>query len=713
MTIAKPSASEIIQPQGRVPLLTTLVEMNRDGDVAVILVDNPPVNALSHAVRSGLHDNLQAARDDAGIKAVVIGCKGRTFIAGADITEFGKPPQSPGLHDVITLLDEIHKPTVAAIHGTALGGGLELALGCHFRVAAESARLGLPEVKLGILPGAGGTQRLPRLIGPQEALKMIVTGDPIAAPKAKELGLIDELSSGDVIADAIALAMKAVAEGRALIRVRDRAEKLALDETAFDEAAAGLTKRARGLEAPMACVASVRNALTMPFDEGVARERELFMQLLSGDQSKAQRHVFFAEREALKIPDMPAGTRARDVSKAAVIGAGTMGGGIAMCFANVGIPVTLIETEQAALDRGLAVIEKNYRATAARGGMTPDQAEKRFGLIKGALGLEAAADADMVIEAVFEDMGLKTQIFGELDRIAKPGAVLATNTSTLDVDEIARATSRPGDVVGMHFFSPANVMKLLEIVRGKQTSHEALKTVIDTGRRIGKVGVVSGVCFGFIGNRMLGRRSTEAERLILGGALPQDVDQAVAEFGFPMGPFAMADLAGVDVGWRVRQGTGAKAEISDALYEMGRYGQKTGKGYYIYEEGSRVPRPDPEIEALIVAASKRLGIERRPVSKDEIVERMIYPMINEGARILEEGIAMRPGDIDVTWVYGYGWPVYRGGPMYYADHVGLKHIADRLGVYARQTGDKTLEPAPLLARLASEGKGFGSLSATE
>ncbi len=449
----------------------------------------------------------------------------------------------------------------------------------------------------------------------------------------------------------------------------------------------------------------------MPFDEGVKRERELFTRLVTGDQSKAQRHVFFAEREALKIPDMPASTRARDVSKAAVIGAGTMGGGIAMCFANVGIPVTLIETAQDALDRGLGIIEKNYRATAARGGMTPEQAQKRFGLIKGAVGLDAAADADMVIEAVFEDMALKKQIFAELDRIAKLGAVLATNTSTLDVDEIARATSRPGEVVGMHFFSPANVMKLLEIVRGKQTSVEALKTAIDTGRRIGKVGVVSGVCFGFIGNRMLGRRSTQAERLILEGALPQEVDQAVTEFGFPMGPFAMGDLAGIDVGWRVRQGTGGKAEISDALYEMGRYGQKTGRGYYIYEEGSRVPRPDPEVDAMIVAASQRLGIERRAISKDEIVERMTYPMINEGARILEEGIAMRPGDIDVTWVYGYGWPVYRGGPMYYADQVGLQHIADRLGVYAGQTGDKTLEPAPLLARLASQAKGFGSLSA--
>jgi 3-hydroxyacyl-CoA dehydrogenase len=691
--------------------LTTLVEMNRDGDVAVILVDNPPVNALSHGVRSGLYENLQAARDDDSIKAIVIGCKGRTFIAGADITEFGKPPQSPGLHEVLALLDELHKPTVAAIHGTALGGGLEVALACHFRVAAKSAKLGLPEVKLGILPGAGGTQRLPRLIGPAEALKMIVSGDPIGAAKAEELGLVDEVTDGDPIAEAAAFVRKVVVEGRPLIRVRDRAEKLSYDEKAFNEAAGNLTKRARGLEAPMACVEAVRNALTLPFDEGMKRERELFTKLVTGDQSRAQRYIFFAEREALKIPDMPADTKSRNVGKVAVIGGGTMGGGIAMCFANVGIPVTLIETTDEYLQRGLGIIEKNYRATAARGGMKPEHAEQRFGLIKGAVGLEAASDADMIIEAVFEDMALKKQIFADLDRIAKPGAVLATNTSTLDVDEIATATERPGDVLGMHFFSPANVMRLLEIVRGAKTSHEALKTAIDVGRKIGKVGVISGVCFGFIGNRMLGRRSTQAERIILEGAMPQEVDQAIAEFGFPMGPFAMGDLAGIDVGWRVRQGTGAKAEISDALYELGRYGQKTGKGYYIYEEGSRVPRPDPEVDALIVGASKRLGMERRPVSKEEIVERMIYPMINEGARILEEGIAMRPSDIDVTWVYGYGWPIYRGGPMFYADQVGLKHIADRLSHYAKETGDATLEPAPLLVKLANEGKGFGSLSA--
>ncbi len=689
--------------------MTALVELRRDGEVAVILVDNPPVNALSQAVRAGLLEQLSAARDDESVEAVVIACKGRTFIAGADITEFDKPPQPPGLNELNALLNSMPKPTVAAIHGTALGGGLELALACHFRVAAEDARLGLPEVKLGILPGAGGTQRLPRLVGPIEALAMIVTGNPVSGSKAMEIGLVDAIAEGDIVEDGLAFARRVAEERRVLMRVRDRNDKLAVDEKAFDEAAANLTKRARGLEAPLACVESVRNALTMPFDDGLARERELFLKLVAGEQSKAQRHIFFAEREALKIPDMPKETKARRIEKVAVIGAGTMGGGIAMCFANIGVPVTLIDTSEEALKRGLGVIELNYRATASRGGMTPDEAKHRFANIKGATGLKAAADADMVVEAVFEDMALKKQIFAELDGIAKQGAVLATNTSTLDINEIAAVTGRPGDVVGMHFFSPANVMKLLEIVRARETSHEALKTAIDTGRRIGKVCVVSGVCFGFIGNRMLGRRSTEAERLILEGALPQEVDQAIVEFGFPMGPFAMSDLAGVDVSWRVRQGTGEAAEISDQLYEMGRYGQKTGKGFYLYEAGSRTPRPDPEVDALILSTSERLGIKRRAISKEEIVERLTYPMINEGARILAEGIAMRPGDIDVVWVYGYGWPVWRGGPMHYADSVGLKTIAERLRHYASQVGDESLLPAPLLVKLANEDKGFASL----
>jgi 3-hydroxyacyl-CoA dehydrogenase len=690
--------------------LTAPIQSRRDGAVAVILFDNPPVNALSNAVRSGLVRALGEARDDASVDAIVVGAGGSAFSGGADITEFGKPPQSPSLHELIRLVDEIEKPTVAAIQGTAFGGGLELALAFHFRIAGPKAQFGLPEVKIGLLPGAGGTQRLPRIIGMQEALRMIVTGDPIGAETARELGLVDMIAGGDLLAEAVAFAKQAVAEKRPLRRVRDREDRLAYDQRAFDELAGTLTKRTRGLEAPAACIRAVRNAVAMPFDEAAEAERQIFMTLLGGEESKAQRHIFFAERAARKVPDMPAGVKARPVARSAVIGAGTMGQGIAMSLANAGIPVTLIDTTDEALTRARANIEATYRSSAARGNLTLEEAEKRTSLIRGATALEAVSDADLIIEAVFEEMRLKKSIFRELDRLAAPGAVLATNTSTLDVDAIAAETARPGDVLGMHFFSPANIMKLLEIVRGKATAFDALRTAMDAGQRMGKVGVISGVCDGFIGNRMLHKRSTEVERLMIEGALPQEIDAAVLEFGFPMGPCAMGDLAGLDVGWRIRKERGTKAPISDALCEEGRYGQKTGKGYFLYEAGSRVPRPDPEVDALIVATSKRLGVTRRAIDKQEIIERTVYPMINEGARILEEGIAMRPGDIDVVWVYGYGWPVARGGPMYYADRVGLAEIAARLSHYAGQVGDESLAPAPLLARLAADAKGFGSLS---
>jgi 3-hydroxyacyl-CoA dehydrogenase len=690
--------------------LTAPITHRRDGTIAVILIDNPPVNALGHAVRSGLVEALTAAQGDGAVEAIVVGGEGVMFSGGADITEFGKPPQSPSLHELIRLVDDIGKPTVAAIQGPAVGGGLELALGFHFRIAGPKAQFGLPEVKLGLLPGAGGTQRLPRVIGMIEALRMIVTGDPIGAGKAQDLGLIDKIAEGDPIAEAVAFARQAVAEKRPLTRVRDRQDKLAYDRAAFDELAASLTRRSRGLEAPAACIRALRNAVTMPFDEATRIERDMFMALLGSDQSKAQRHIFFAERAARKIPDMPTGVKARAVSRAAVIGAGTMGQGIAMSLANAGIPVTLIENNEEALGRGTAKIADTYKSGAARGTLPPDEAQKRADLITGRAALDAVGDAELIIEAVFEDMALKKTIFRDLDRLAKPGAVLATNTSTLDVDAIAAETARASDVLGMHFFSPANIMKLLEIVRGKATSFEALKTAMDVGQRMGKVGVVSGVCYGFIGNRMLHKRSTEVERLMIEGALPAEIDAAVTGFGFPMGPCAMGDLAGLDVGWRIRKERGATAPISDALCEAGRFGQKTGKGYYLYEPGSRVPRPDPEVDALIVATSKRLGVTRRAIDASEILERMLYPMINEGARILEEGIAMRPGDIDVVWVYGYGWPVARGGPMYYADQVGLAEIAARLSHYAAEVGDDSLAPAPLLARLAAEGKGFGSLA---
>jgi 3-hydroxyacyl-CoA dehydrogenase len=682
------------------------VDLRRDGEIAVVTIDNPPVNALKHEVRAGLVEALRQARADRAVSATVIACASRTFSAGADITEFGKPPQAPSLHDVIAAIEAMPKPVVAALHGTALGGGFELALACHFRVAAPGARVGLPEVKLGLLPGAGGTQRLPRLAGPEKALRMIVTGDPIGASEARDAGAVDEIVEGDPTTAAVDFARRIVTEGRPLQLVRDREDKLIGE--GFADAAEELTRRLRGREAPAACVEAVRNAIVLPFDEGLRREAELFRQLVAGDQSKAQRHIFFAEREAAKVPDMPEAARPRQIGRGAVIGAGTMGGGIAMCFANAGIPVTIVETGRDLLRKGLDRVAANYRTTVSRGGLAAEDMERRMALITGVTELEAVAEADAVVEAVFEEMNGKKTVFADLDRIAKPDALLATNTSTLDVNEIARVTARPQAVLGMHFFSPANVMRLLEVVRGAQTSFEALATAIALGRRLGKVPVTVGVCYGFVGNRMLARRSAETERLLLEGALPQQVDAAVTGFGFPMGPCAMMDLAGLDVGWRIRKGRGERALIEDALCEAGHYGQKTGKGYFRYEAGSRTPLPDPEVENIILEASSRLGVNRRPIAEEEIVERMILPMINEGARILEEGIAARPGDIDVIWAYGYGWPVWRGGPMYYADRLGLAHIRDKLAFYADRSRDESLRPAPLLQRLAAEGRGFAS-----
>jgi 3-hydroxyacyl-CoA dehydrogenase len=686
--------------------INACVDLQRDGEIAVVTVDNPPVNALKHEVRAGLAEALRRVRDDGTVKAVVISCAGRTFFAGADITEFGEPPQAPSLHDVIAAIEATPKPVIAALHGTALGGGFELALACHFRVAVARARVGLPEVKLGLLPGAGGTQRLPRLVGPEKSLKMIVTGDPIQAREALADGVIDEIVEGDLTAGAVAFARRVVAEGRPLTLVRDREDKLIGE--GFADAAEELTRRLRGREAPAACVEAVRNAIVLPFEEGLKREGELFRKLVTGDQSKAQRHIFFAEREAAKVMDMPEATKPRPIARGAVIGAGTMGGGIAMCFANAGIPVTVAETSRDVLQRGLDRVEANYRTTVSRGGLDGAEMERRMGLITGVTELGAIGEADVVIEAIFEEMDVKKRVFANLDRVAKPNALLATNTSTLDVNEIARATARRQDVLGMHFFSPANVMRLLEIVRGARTSFDALATAIALGRRLGKVPVTVGVCYGFVGNRMLARRSVETEQLLLEGALPQQIDAALTGFGFPMGPCAMMDLAGLDVGWRIRQGRGERALIEDALCDAGRFGQKTGKGYFRYEAGSRTPLPDAEVEKIILDAASRLGINRRPISEEEIVERMVLPMINEGARILEERIATRPGDIDVIWVYGYGWPVWRGGPMHYADQLGLPHIRDRLSFYADRSGDETLRPAPLLDRLAAEGRNFAN-----
>ncbi len=692
--------------------MSDVVEFRREGAIAVITVNHPPVNALNNAMRKGLVDALSRARDDADVKGVVIAAAGRTFIAGADITEFNQPPVSPTTIDVIEAIDAMPKPVVAALHGTPLGGGLEVALGCHFRVAAPGTKLGLPEIKLGLMPGAGGTQRLPRLIGMDKAMAMILSGDPIGADDAKTYGLVDEIVAGDLVPSAVAFANRVVAESRPLSRARDRNDKLAElrgNPAKFDELAAPYVKRARGLHAPVKAIEALRWTLDVPVAEALIRERDTFIELKNGAQSKAQRHIFFAEREAAKVAGLPKDVKAADVKRAAVIGAGTMGGGIAMCFANAGIPVTVVETSADALKRGLDLVAKNYQASAKRGGMSAEDVEIRTGLIHGTTDIAEIADADMVIEAVFEDIGVKREVLGKLDANGKPGAVLATNTSYLDVNEIAHFTARPQSVLGMHFFSPANVMRLLEIVRGADTDAQTLATAIGIARKIGKVPVVVGVCHGFVGNRILRVRSTEAERLLLEGALPQDVDGALTSFGFPLGPFGVSDLAGLDISWRMRKAQGARAEVADQLCEMGRFGQKTGKGFYLYEAGSRTPKPDPEVEALIVATSQRLGIARKSMSREEITERLLFPMINEGARILEEGIAQRPGDIDVIWVYGYGFPAWRGGLMYYADQVGLPYIRDRLIEFAKQAGDAKHEPAPLLKRLADEGRGFGSL----
>ncbi len=683
--------------------INAVVDLQQDGDVAVITMDNPPVNALGHVLRVGLMQAFEQIRPRKDVSAVVLTGTARAFSGGADITEFGKPPQKPILTEVIAEIESFDRPVVAAIHGLALGGGLELALGCHYRVAAPGAKVGLPEVKLGLLPGAGGTQRLPRIIGPVAAMKAIVGGTHLAVESVP--GLADAMCK--TREEAVAFARSVI--GKPLARVRDRDDKLQearANPALLDEAAAPLLKRARGQRAPAACIEAVRAAVTMPMDEGLALERKLFMELVGSDESRAQRHAFFSEREAQKVPGMPAGLKGAPVMKAAIIGAGTMGGGIAMCFANAGIPVTVVEVKQDALDRGMGVVEKNYRTAVSRGSLPEGDVAKRMALFTPTTDWTSIADADVVIEAVFETMDVKRDVFGKLDAICKPGALLASNTSTLDVDQIAGFTKRPADVLGMHFFSPANVMKLLEIVRGKATSYEALARALAIGRAIGKVSAVVGVTEGFVGNRMLHQRSAQSEALLLEGATPQQVDAVVTRFGFPMGPYAMGDLAGLDVGWRIRQGKGTKAPISDALCEAGRFGQKTSAGYYKYE--GRTPTPDPEVERIIAEQQRKVGVNPRSIGDDEIFERMFYPMINEGARILEEGIASRASDIDVIWMNGYGWPSWTGGPMFYADKVGLQHIAERLEFYAEQTGNERLRPAKLLRQLAASGQGFSN-----
>ena len=677
-----------------------------DGDVAVVTIDNPPVNAFGFDVRRGVIDAMDRAEADPAVTSVVLTGGGRTFSGGADITEFGKTPRQPSLPDVNSRCETMKKPVVAAIHGFAFGGGLEVSLSCHGRIATPDAKVGLPEVKLGLIPGAGGTQRLPRLIGPEAALDVIVPGNPVSAQKALKMGIVDRLSEGNLVEDAKAYARE-LAAGELPTALRDREDRLEAarkDSSTLDAHAANLTKKARGLDAPLACVRAVKMALDTPFDEALVKERELFIELMNGEQSQAQRHLFFAEREANKVPGIDKSVQPRKVAKAAVIGAGTMGGGIAMALANGGVPVTILEMNQEAIDRGMAVITRNYDTSVKRGSISQEERDRRLGRLSTTTSYDDIADADLVIEAVFEEMSVKKVVFGKLDEVMKPGAVLASNTSYLDVNEIAQMTKRPADVLGMHFFSPANVMKLLEIVRGKETAPDVVATALALGKQIGKVPVVVGVCHGFVGNRMLSARSSENESLLLEGASPADVDKAFLDFGFLMGPFAMGDLAGLDIGWRTRKSLGQTAAIGDALCEAGRFGQKTGAGFYSYEDGPRDAKPDPWVDALIEEKARELGVNRRTIDAAEIVERTIYPMINEGARILEEGIALRPSDIDIVWINGYAFPVGKGGPMFWAERAGLAHIVERLEYWHGMTGNPVFEPSKLLRDAAQSGQ---------
>ncbi len=682
------------------------IEHGRDGDIHVLRIANPPVNTLRTGVRAGLHAGIAACLKE-GARAIVLLGSGRMFSAGAEMTEFNKPRQPPSLPEVFDAIETSRVPVIAAIHGSALGGGLELALACHARVASPTASLGLPEVKRGFVPGAGGTQRLPRLIGGEAALRMIVTGEPVAAAEAQRLGFVDAVLDGPLEAAAIAWARENL--GRSFTLARRREDRIkGADLAAFDAAAAALLKRTRGQESPKGCAIAVRAALTHPFDDGLAVEREQFQKLVAGEQSHALRHIFFGEREVARIPGMPADTLPLPVKRAVVVGAGTMGGGIAMSFANHGIPVTVLEQSEEALARGLKKCEANWERSLASGKLTQDDYAKRRALLSGTTDWDAVKQADIVIEAVFEDMAVKQEIFAKLDALARPGVVLASNTSTLDIDAIAGATRRPELVVGMHFFSPANVMRLLEIVRGKASSWEAIATAMDVGRRIGKVNVVVGNCDGFVGNRMTGKRGFQLERLLLEGALPQDVDRVMEAYGMAMGPCATGDLGGLDMGAAVRKARGTVAPIADAIVARGRFGQKTGKGWYLYDD-KRQRQPDPEVQALIEEMSAQHQVARRRIEDAEILERMLLPMVNEGARILEEGVASRAIDVDVIFANGFGWPAFRGGPMFWADRMGLKAVRDKLAHYAATTNDPNLKPAALIERLAAEGGSFTAI----
>ena len=684
--------------------INSVTDLTREGDIAVLTVNSPPVNALSANVRDGLSAGIAQAAADPAVKAIVLICDGRTFIAGADISEFGKPPKGASLHDVQAAIEGGAKPVIAAIHGSAFGGGFELAQACHYRVAVPSAQFGQPEIKLGIIPGAGGTQRLPRLIGVEKALEANVSGNPFSAKLAHEWGAVDALvEEGKLREGALAFARKVIDTRMPLRKVRDLNDKIEAargHREIFDKVRRDNARKYRGFEAWQAVIRAVEAAVDLPFDEGMKREREEFMNLVLTPQARAQRYVFFAERKVWKIADVPDTTPTLPIKKVGVIGAGTMGGGISMNFLNVGIPVTIVETAQPALDRGLATIRRNYENTAKKGRLKQSDVETRMGLLSPGLNLDALSDCDLIIEAVYENMDIKKEVFRKLDKIAKPGAILASNTSYLNIDEIASVTGRPDHVLGMHFFSPANVMRLLEVVRGEKTAKPVIATVMQLARKIGKIAALVGVCHGFVGNRMLHQRQREAGKLILEGAMPWDVDRVIYDFGFPMGPFAMSDLAGLDIGWSKE--TSKSSTIREILCEMDRRGQKTGAGFYDYDE-SRNAKPSPVVEKIILDFAARKGINRRTISDEEILERCVYPMINEGAKILEEGKAQRASDIDIVWINGYGWPVYRGGPMFYADLVGPEKVLAKMKNFEATMGED-FKPAPLLEKVVAEKK---------
>ena len=693
--------------------MSEVVSYQLKDNIGVISVNNPPVNALAQAVREGILNAINTANEDAS-EAILLVCEGRTFVAGADITEFGKPPKEPGFPLVLDAIENAGKPVIAAIHGTALGGGFELALACHYRCALPTAKVGLPEVKLGLLPGAGGTQRVPRLTGVKAALDMITSGNPISASKALKMTLVDKIIEGDNLeSGGIQYAKELIGSSVPLKRISDiKIDPATVEPGFFDNARKRLARRARGQIAQDRIVSCIEAAVELPMGEGLKRERELFRELVASPESAAMRHIFFSERQAAKIQDLPKGAPVRDIKKVAIIGGGTMGGGIAMCFANVGIPVVMLEINDEALQRGMGIIRKNYNITVQKGKLSEDKMEGRIDTIAGTTDYLDIADADLVIEAVFENLELKKEVFGKLDAVCKRGAILATNTSYQDVDAIAEATQRPQDVLGMHFFSPANVMRLLEVVRGEKTADDVLSTAMRIGKTIGKVCALSRVCYGFIGNRMLGGYGREAQMLLLDGCTPEQVDSALEGFGMAMGPLAMGDLAGLDVGYKAREGRTDLPEdprlyrMGTLLVEMGRHGQKTGSGFYKYDPATRRRESDSEVETLIKEEAAKLGVEQRKITDDEILARCFYPLINEGALILEEGIAQRASDIDVVYVFGYAFPVAKGGPMHYADQVGLENVYNKILEFRERYGEQYWKPAPLLQRLAEEGKTF-------